>query len=300
MTATKDDHFVEPKRIWAEGAWPCFSPDGRYLVFTGDLDRPNSRLMMQSADGDGKPQYITPPDLNAKRPTWLYGGKEIAFNSGQTSIWTIDLETGRIQPLLPELHPDTPSFVHPCSYPTERAVVAVSFRETANGRAGVLYKLTPGAAMPILQLTTFPEVCAGRPGVSPDGEAVVFAGNAGRFAQGANQLWVVKPNCKPRRVEQNEPAFAQGRAPRWSPDGKWIACTSTRPAPEPDENTPKAVWIVSADGREAHRLTDHSMNPLHVAWSPDQKRLACGGFGCGLALLDLPELFHPDGDQGPL
>src|SRR5262249_51636479 len=166
------------------------------------------------------------------------------------------------------------SFVHPCAYPNERAVVVVCFRETANGREGELYKLTPGAKAPILQLTNFSDVCAGRPGVSPDGKAIVFAGNAGRFAQGSNQVWIGEPNGKPRRLEQIEPALAQGRAPRWSPDGKWIACTSTRPAPKPDETTPRAVWIISSDGTEAHRLTDHSMNPLHVAWSPDQKRLA--------------------------
>jgi hypothetical protein len=34
------------------------------------------------------------------------------------------------------------------------------------------------------------------------------------------------------------------------------------------------------------------MNPLHVAWSPDQTKLACGGVGCGLAIVDLPECFH--------
>src|SRR4029077_18853232 len=130
-----------------------------------------------------------------------------------------------------------------------------------------------------------------------DGQKVVFAGNAGRFAQGANQLWVVGLDRKSQRLEQGEPALAQGRAPRWSPDGKWIACTSTRPAPNPDENTPRAVWIISADGLQAYQLTDHSMNPLHVAWSPDQKRLACGGIGCGLALLDLPERFQPQQKQ---
>jgi Tol biopolymer transport system component len=293
-----EDHIVEPKQIWPEGAWPCFSPDGRRLVFTADPERPSSRLMMLPADRDGEPQYITPPDINAKRPTWLYNGSEIAFNRDQTGIWTLDLDTGRIQPFLTDSLAGSLSFVHPCAYPNERAVVVVSFRETANAREGVLYKLTPGAAVPILQLTDFSDVCAGRPGVSPDGESIVFAGNAGRFAQGANQLWIVKLNDKPRRVEQNEPALAQGRAPRWSPDGNWIACTSTRPAPNPDETTSKAVWIISADGKEAHRLTDHSMNPLHVAWSPDQKRLACGGFGCGLALLDLPKRFHAAGKQG--
>lgn len=299
MPVAREDYFVELERIWPEGAWPCFSPDGRHLVFTGDLDRPNNRLMMLPGDGAGEPRCITPPDMNAKRPAWLHSGSEIAFNRDQTSIWTIDLDSGRIGPFLPDSPPGLPSFVHPCAYPNERAVVVVGFRETTGGREGVLYKLTPGTAVPIFQLTTFSEVCAGRPGVGPDGETVVFAGNAGRFDQGANQLWTVKPSGKPRRVEQSEPALAQGRAPRWSPDGKWIACTSTRPAPKPNETTPKSVWIISADGREAHRLTDQSMNPLHVAWSPDQKRLACGGIGCGLALLDVPERFHAVGKQRP-
>jgi Tol biopolymer transport system component len=248
--------------------------------------------------GAGKAKCITPPDINAKRPTWLHNGREIAFNRGQNSIWIINLDDGRIEPFLPNVPEDLPSCVHPCAYPNERAVVVVGMRETADGREAVLYKLTPGAAAPILQLTTFPDVCAGRPGVSPDGEAVVFAGNAGRFDQGANQLWIVKTDRKPQRVERNERALAQGRAPRWSPDGRWIACTSTRPAPSPDERTPRAVWIISADGKEAHRLTDHSMNFLHVAWSPDQKRLACGGIGSGLALLDLPACFHADETQG--
>jgi Tol biopolymer transport system component len=292
MPSAREDHLVEFQWIWPEGAWPCFSPDGRYVVFTGDLERPNTRLMMLPTDGGGEAKVITPPDLNAKRPTWLPRGSEIAFNRGQNSIWTKNLETGRIEPFLPESLAGSPSFVHPCAYPHERAVVVAGFRQTANGREGALYKLTPGATMPIRQLTTFPEVCAGRPGVSPDGETVVFAGNAGRFAQGANQLWIVRPNDKPRRLEDNEPALAQGRAPRWSPDGKWIACTSTRPEPKPNETTPRAVWIISADGKEALRLTDHSMNPLHVAWSPDQRRLACGGVSCGLALLDLPERFQ--------
>jgi Tol biopolymer transport system component len=248
---------------------------------------------MLPADGDGEAKFITPETLNAKRPTWLRGGREIAFNRGQTSIWTLDLDTGQIKPFLSEAPADSPSFVHPCAYPNERAVVVVGFRDTAAGREGVLYKLKPEAPAPILQLTNFPDVCAGRPGISPDGKSVVFAGNAGCFAQGANQLWVLTLNGSPRRLENGEPALFQGRAPRWSPDGEWIACTSTRPAPNPDETTPRAVWIISADGQEAHQLTDHLMNPLHVAWSPDQKRLACGGFGSGLALLDIPERFHP-------
>ena len=128
---------------------------------------------------------------------------------------------------------------------------------------------------------------------------MVFAGNAGQFDQGANQLWVIRADGDSRRLEKGEPALVQGRAPRWSPDGKWVACTSTRPATNPTEDTPRAIWIVRADGEQAYQLTDHALNPQHVAWSPDQKLLACGGSDTGLTLLELPEHFRAATPVGP-
>ncbi|HKO54866.1 MAG TPA: hypothetical protein VJ276_03245 [Thermoanaerobaculia bacterium] len=266
------------RTIWPEGAWPCFAPDGRRVVFTA-----GSRLLMLSLDGDAEPRPITPPDVDAKRPTWL-SDSEIAFNHGP-AIWTVDADGGDLAPFSEDPRP----FFHPCAYPRERAVVVVSMYDGPRGREGVLFKLTPDDAE---QLTSFPEVCAGRPGVSPDGETIVFAGNAGACDQGANQLWIVAPGGHPRRLERGDAELAQGRAPRWSPDGEWIACTSTRPAAHPTEATAKAVWIISADGREADRITDYGYDPLHVDWSPDQQQLVCGGFDCPLVLIDLPERFR--------
>jgi Tol biopolymer transport system component len=267
------------RTLWPEGAWPCFAPDGRHIVFTA-----GSRLMLIALDGDEEPRALTPADVDAKRPTWLPGTSEIAFNRGG-SIWTVDAASGRLAPFSADPRP----FFHPCAYPKGRAVVVVSMYDGPQGREGVLFRLTPESAEP---LTKYPEVCAGRPGVSPDGKTVVFAGNAGACDQGANQLWLVAPGESPRRLEEGDPVRTQGRAPRWSPDGKWIACTSTRPAPEPTEATPKAVWIISADGNEKDRLTDYDFDPLQVDWSPDQTRLVCGGFDCPLAILELPERFR--------
>lgn len=269
------------ERIWREGAWPCFSPDGRSIVFTGDLDRPNNRLMMLSIGGE--PRAITPPEINARRPTWL-GGTEIAFNRDD-EVWTLDLAGGRMEPLLA----GATEFFHPCAIPGERAVVVVAMRGSGKGREGVLYKLTEAGAT---ALTDPRDLCAGRPGVSPDGQTIVCAGNAAGFDQGANQLWLVTANAKPRRLEEGDTVLAQGRAPRWSPDGRWIACTSTRPAPHPTEKTAKAVWIIRADGSEAHQITDHSFDPLHVDWSPDQRHLVCGGSRSGLGIIELPERFR--------
>lgn len=290
VTDTKND-LVAIRKIWSEGAWPCFSPDGRQLVFTGHLDKAANCLMILPVDGVEKPRIITPPQMNCNRPTWLANRSQIAFNRDQATVWTLDLEADRFDPFLPVSPAGSPRYFHPCAYPNERAVVVVAMHDTANGREGVLYKLTPGASSHVTQLTNPRDVCAGRPGVSPDGETVIFAGNGGRFDQGANQLWLVTPNGRPRRLEPGAAALAQGRAPRWSPDGKWIACTSTRPDANPNESTRKAIWIISADGNESYRLTDRAFDPHQVAWSPDQKRLACGG-GQGLGLLELPECFQ--------
>ena len=294
MLLTDDEYqSVTARQLWPEGAWPCCSPDGKQVVFTGHLGSRNSCLMLLSLDEVGaEPQVITPLDINARRPAWLAQGRQIAFNNGQRSIWTLDLETGLLAPFLPDLGPNGRAYLHPCAYPAERAVVVVSQYQTKKGRAAVLYKLAPAADNPVSQLTTFPEVCAGRPGISPDGKQVIFAGNSGRFNQGANQLWLVGLNGVLQRLEQGDDHLIQGRAPRWSPDGQWIACTSTRPKPTPDEQTPRAVWIISVDGKQAYRLTDHTLNPLHVVWTPDQQQIICGGDSCALTILTLPEPFH--------
>jgi dipeptidyl aminopeptidase/acylaminoacyl peptidase len=293
------NHRAAMRRLWPEGAWPCFSPDGRQLVFTGHLDRRNCSLMLLSVERGGEPQVITPSNIDAKRPAWLANSLEIVFNRDQRALWTLDMETELLAPFLPGLPADIPAYLHPCAYPNERAVVVVSQFETEIGRAAVLFKLAPGTADPVTQLTRFPQVCAGRPAVSPDGKTVVFAGNAGQFDQGANQLWVVRADGDSRRLEKGEPALVQGRAPRWSPDGKWIACTSTRPATNPTEDTPRAVWIVAADGEQAYQLTDCALDALHVAWSPNQKLLACGGSNFGLTILELPECFQGATPVGP-
>lgn len=286
------NHTINVRRIWHEGAWPCCSPDGRLIVFTGNLDQPKCSLMMISVEDGAEPQVITPPDVNAKRPAWLPDSDEIAFNYEQKQIWTLAITSGHLQPFLDTPPDKLPAYYHPCAYPDERAVVVVSHQQSESGRAAILFKLAPDAAEPVVQLTSYPEVSAGRPGVSPDGKTVVFAGNAGNFNQGANQLWLVGHDGRSRRLEAGEAYLVQGRAPRWSPDGKWIACTSTRPRPDPDEATSRAVWIISADGNNAYRLTDYSLSPLQVTWSPDQTRLYCGGGGCALIALELPEQFH--------
>ena len=57
-------------------------------------------------------------------------------------------------------------------------------------------------------------------------------------------------------------------APRWSPDGRWLALLSTR------EGGPPQLYVIPTDGGEPRRLTvlEHGAGP--AAWSPDGGRMA--------------------------
>jgi len=56
--------------------------------------------------------------------------------------------------------------------------------------------------------------------------------------------------------------------PKWSPDGKWLAFTSSRGG---DKNN---IWLIRASGGEAEKLTDAKSGVNDFLWSPDGKRIA--------------------------
>lgn len=299
---------VKPRWKGAVG-WPCFSPDGQTIVFTDNFNQKDACLMSIPVEGEAEPTILTSRDLAAKRPSWHPNGRTIAFNRDQTSIWTLDLETQIMEPYLAEGSIDL-KFVHPCYAPDGESIVVVTNIKGPQGIEGILYRLTPpNEAIP---LTRFPEVSAGRAGVSPNGKTIVFAGNAGGFNQVGNQLWTVTSPDKPQRLEAGDPVLCQGRAPRYSPDGKWIAFISTRSTHQKREKVSdwvvdsdgqknyqltdsSAVWVVDSRGQQAHQITDSALNPTQVDWAPDQTKLVISSAQC-LGLVEVPAPFHKASD----
>jgi Tol biopolymer transport system component len=93
------------------------------------------------------------------------------------------------------------------------------------------------------------------PDWSPDGTAIAFHGCT---ADGICQIHVMAAEGgEPRQLTDEH----DNRWPRWSPDGLWIAFTTTR-----DDQTD--VWAMRPDGTEQRPLTTHSGRDELTAWRP--------------------------------
>ena len=112
----------------------------------------------------------------------------------------------------------------------------------------------------------------GDPRLSPDGSTVAYVvwgvdreANDYRAA-----IWTVPVDGsrEPRQVTSGERKDAD---PRWSPDGRWLAFTSTRGG---DDKQRKQLYVMAADGPgEPKRLTDLPEEVEHPEWSPDGARI---------------------------
>ncbi|MBG88949.1 MAG: hypothetical protein CMO80_18890 [Verrucomicrobiales bacterium] len=94
------------------------------------------------------------------------------------------------------------------------------------------------------------------PAVSPDGSAIAFAWNG--------DIWVVSSKGGTARQLTQHPS--DDRYPSFSPNGKYIAFSSTR------SGTRQIHWLPTAGGRP-HQITYHTEGFRLEGWHPDGKRL---------------------------
>ncbi|MBS4195435.1 S9 family peptidase [Lederbergia citri] len=107
------------------------------------------------------------------------------------------------------------------------------------------------------------------PQISPDGKNIVYVET--RMDPITNtynsRIWIVSTSG-----EREPRLFTSGPgldyAPRWSPDGKWLAFVSTR-------RLHPQLWVMSSSGGEAELLTHIPYVGGTPVWSPDSQTIAC-------------------------
>jgi dipeptidyl aminopeptidase/acylaminoacyl peptidase len=83
-----------------------------------------------------------------------------------------------------------------------------------------------------------------------------------------SHVWMVSFDGKDdRQVTSSQDSES---SPRWSPDGKYLSFTSSRPGAAKGNQ----VWLLDQRGGEAFQLTDVKGRLQSYEWAPDSKRLA--------------------------
>ncbi|HEY7183462.1 MAG TPA: S9 family peptidase [Blastocatellia bacterium] len=141
--------------------------------------------------------------------------------------------------------------------------------------------LSPSAVAQTKRVMTYDDIMAlktvGPTAISPDGKQALYTLSYAdmKANERRTEIWIVstekgddgRPNAKPRR-------FTFGKndsSPQWAPDGQAIAFISTRDA---GEAAKPQVYLISAFGGEAEKLTDSKNGVSSFVWSIDSKRIA--------------------------
>ena len=266
------------RRVAMGGALqPSWSPHGRRIAYWGGFGDGSARKALWTVPIDGgRPTPLLEDSSYNWGPAWAPDGSRLYFlsdRSGSMNLWRLPLDEasgtarGAPEPVTIPAH-----FVRHFSlsrdgrrllYATEEESGSIDQVElTADGRSA-------GALRQILRITK--RILSAAP--SPDGQWIVL------YAQSPQEdLFLVRPDGSDLRQLTDDPYH--DRAPRWSPDGRWIYFYT-------DRNGLYEIWAIRPDGSGAHLAvsgkSDEVFNPVP---SPDGRWLAVRGFS-GAALVDL-------------
>lgn len=226
---------------------------------------PNGNWELFVMNGDGTQLIqLTQSALDERTPAISPNGEQITYSTSDGALWIMNIATNTTAQI--QLPPGR------YGYPT--------WLNDGSGIVYTSYKFTPGNedadffvhSLKDQKQQTFLTQTGPQdyPALSPDGGALAYISSLATVLPGVGsritqQLWIAfLKESKPVQVLVGTEGDAH---PAWSPDGKWIAFSSSR------NGTPN-LWMIKPDGQEPVQLTKDSVAQTSPTWSPDGQEIA--------------------------
>jgi Tol biopolymer transport system component len=244
----------------------------RTLAFSGFLVVVSALAIIAvvSLRGSGPvPIAPLPVGPHPNGPIWFIGGDQPGSTFGRSGLFWIDRHARRTHGV------DLPNSL----YSITRLAVSPDGAWLAVSNGGGEF---PPRTIDLLRAdgSDFRKLTSGHedvdPAWSPDGSSIVFASNrCCETSQGFDGYALYAMGTDGSGVHQLTHPLGTDWAPAWSPDGTRIAYVALPPNVErPPPDRVWKIWIMNADGTDAHPLTHEHRFDDAVAWSPDGTRLA--------------------------
>jgi Tol biopolymer transport system component len=216
------------------------------------------------------------PIGNTTRPDWCWRTGQVAFNCSKSPRVGVVDATG----VDPRVFPNTANMDYPTWFPDGETLATESGHGSPNPNTTTL---DPKTGTIIAQALEGTNLYGGMPSVNPAyPNLIAFAGQpvGSPYDQDMNYIWVKDLSSPVPAVplEYNAPATGdfcpafQGRAPWWSPDGKWVVFESNRgcvPGQVYSDGM-YAIYLYEYGVRSpAFAITDWAYNFNHAKWFPN-------------------------------
>ena len=202
--------------------WPCFSPDGKTILFSRTFDLEKWEFFSISLiDGEVDRFSKMKISISETRASWSKTHNIIVFtgvpNVNEASVWLIKADGSDLKQL--KIDGLSNLVFYPSWYPDSFHLAVMDAKDQVIKRIDIPNQIAT-------TITDKTKVLTGRPSVSPDGKLIAFAGqeNVGLpYNQKINSIWLIDETGQAKFLE-NE--LFQGRSPAWSPDGKKLVFDS--------------------------------------------------------------------------